>query len=314
MAKIFLDGEFPEVSTNAELKSLISNYPQIDPIYLEVSTYKFVNPIKEQIEEMWVQYEPYSDPDFSRIIRIKGEFLPRCWEMYVACSLLEQGLCLERKNTDEGPDITLLKDGTRIHIECRSMKRGDNLPPITEGIFDLPLDQMILRFSNAMDDKMIAYEKYLKLGLIKENEQYIVAVSYGEVGQYPDGTPPVAIRHLYGVGDHTISFPIDGGETTFGNRTQGPISKKSGKLVHSGFFATERAKGISGVIYSPNHIYNHPTRWGADFVFVPNFNANNPHIPDFLQRGAEWKPEDDHFILMRKTFKFNKHGVEENDY
>ena len=262
---------------------------------------------KDQIKKMLAIYEPYADPGFVNSLKTKGEFLSRCWEMYVTCSLIDQGYNIQPKRQSEGPDCTILTDKVPIHIESVMLTPGagpDALPPLREGMQDVSVGQLLLRFSNGMSDKMSDYGNYLGVHVDK-NHPFVVAISKGSINQ-PDVMPSMALRYLLGVGDFTISFPVDGGNSKTGNREQNILKKLSGKEVGVGFFRKKENAGISAVIYCDNHILNHPVSWGSDFVLIKNPFATNPLPLNFLNRGAEWEHKGEFLELREKSFKRSK--------
>jgi hypothetical protein len=262
------------------------------------------------IEKLWAQFEPYADPDFEKKIKLKGEYLGRCWEMFLACTLIERGYKLQHKNGSKGPDIKIISNPD-IWVEavsCTSGTGDDAVPDLSYGVaMNVPVDEMVLRVGNAITSKFEKYKKYLEKGIVKATEPFIIGVSKGAM-MHPEMHPSPMLRYLYGIGDQTLYFSIDpntgkrNGEEEFSFSKQKPIPKKKGQEVPVAFFENPDHAGVSAVIYCQNHILNHPKPFGSDFVVFKNPNASNPIPDNFLSVGAEWIIEEDHLVYKERNF------------
>lgn len=309
MTRIF-EERWPEVRSNEQLQALIAENDLLDPAYINTATSFMLKRQKDLIERMWSNFEPYADPGFRKKITLKGEFLSRCWEMTVACSLLRIGYSLRPKKSDAGPDIKIVSATPAIWVEAVSATHGqgpDAVPNLVYGIAQhFPREEMLLRFGNSVTSKFSRYRKYLENGLVKPNEPFVIAVGKGSIDR-PDDYPPVALRYLYGIGDVALRMQIDPrtaktlATESFFTR-QLPIPKKSGQEVPVAFFQDSNHAGISAVLYCDNHILNHPEPLGSDFVLHRNPNARVSIPDDFFPLGAEWIPEHGHIRYTEKKF------------
>ena len=311
MGQIF-EENWPEVKSDEELKTLILENPEYDPGYINLSTSTLLKKKKELVKNLLVRFEPYADIGFEESLKRKGEFIGRCWEMIVGVTFLEQGETLipRLENGKRGPDIGIRRE--KINwieaVSCTSGTGDDAVPAIRYGeIMDVPVRAMILRVGNAVGSKVTKYDGYVKDGIIKSDEPFIIAISKGDI-PHVDAHPPVILRYLYGIGNQALEIPIDKNtgkpsevvESMF--VLQEHIKKSSGNTVEVGFFGDLANAKISGVIYCKNFIFNHPQPLGSDFVLLKNPNATNPLPKDFLSRGAEYVLMGDKLIYEDRGF------------
>lgn len=307
MTNIF-DLKFAAVNKQEDLEQLCIDYPKIDPGYINTATSPMLERQKNLIEEMWSIYKAYADPGFTQKIKINGEFLGRCWEMTVASTLLNLGYSLEQKRTARGPDIKITSVSPTVWVEavsCTSGNGPDALPDLLDGeVQYLPIDELLLRFANAVVSKSRKHQAYLNSGVIKHDEPFVIAVSKGSI-LHPDPVPSLVLRYLFGVGNIVLHMPLNPvtGERTVvesSNARQPAILKKEGEKVPVAFFEDPANVSISAILYSDKNILNHPARLGDDFVLVRNPNATAPLPANFFAIGAEWVPEEKHLVYKKK--------------
>lgn len=312
MSIIFNEG-WPEARTDKVLTKLIADNPQIDPAYITMATGYMLKKRRELMEQGWAGFEPYADKGFVESIKRQGEFFGHAWEMQVGVALLQQGNALAKRNAGKGPDIKLQTSPT-VWIEAVSCTSGvgpDAVPGVIHGTsFGIPTEEMLLRLGNAVMTKFRKYEGYLKDGIVKTGEPFVIAVSKGAI-DHPGSHPPLELRYLYGVGDQVLRFPVDATtgkrtdtdeEPTSGFTRQPPIPKKAGESVPVAFFEDPAHAGISAIIWCSNNALNHPEPAGADFVLLRNPNATTPLPDDFLTQGAEWVVKGDNLTYEEKNF------------
>ncbi len=277
MKSIFTDN-FPLITTNSELQILISKYPDYDSYYVSSGSIK---ERKEKFDALYNKYFQYADNHFLK--EVKKKFNQRTWEMYLGCVLIDKKITFSSK--DVGPDILIEQGGKKIWIECVACEKGegkDRVPDTINGIVQsVPSNEMLIRIASVLKAKYEKYKKYLKDGLIKDTDKFIIAVSRGELG-HVDASIPLILRVVLAVGHQTISRPINGGVPTYGWSTIPFIEKKNGSKVPMTFFLEKEHEGISAVIYCKNNVLNHPDALGEDIVLVYNELAKNPLQEDLL--------------------------------
>lgn len=247
--------------------------------------------IKKQIELFWKKYKEYtqkSEKHFLSKAQEKGNFRQRWWEMILSVGLLNIGIEIQKKKTEEGPDILIdnhIKDSAKVYIEAIAPKEGiteDKLPEMKPGVHNLPDREFLLRLSGAFVEKYKKYKKYINNNNICEKDIYIIAISACNLSQYGSlmDYPPAPFKLLAGAG-HLILSPSG---SFFEHRPQ--IKKINNIPVEMNYFLKEEYNGISAVLYSNMDILNCPDRPEEKFVIVNNPIAKNP-IPSTFFKGIE---------------------------
>ena len=303
MVKLFIEN-FESVNTDEKLKKLQEKYSGYDPAYITQAAGIPRKHIKEWLEELWEQYEPYADKDFSE--KLKKEFHQRTWEMYLACTLLNRGFLLKEIKTKKGgePDICLELNGKNIWLEAIAPRVGegnDRIPEIQYGVVqDVPEEQMLLRLRNALEVKFNKYKDYLGKNIIKENEAYIIAINKGAL-LHPDPQIPLILKCLFSIGFLGIPIRSEKSRTPFWSRRE-ELKKKSGSSISMGFFENPEYSCISAVVYCVDNILNSPrdkNTMGDNFVFVLNPLAKNRIEEKLFGFGQVWKKDNDKVINLR---------------
>lgn len=289
---------FKSVNTGNELKELQEQYKEYDPAYITQAAGVPRKRIKEWLNELWKQYEPYADKDFAE--KIKKEFSQRTWEMYLTCALLNRGFTLKKEKVEKtkGPDICLIVGDKNIWVEAVTADVGEGKDKVeihydndiqNIRVYDYPEEQTLLRLRNSLDVKFKKHKEYLGRGL-KENEPYIIAVNAGRLLALNPGVPLI-LKCLFSVGFLTIPIQDANPQTPFWSRRE-ELKKKSGGSVSMGFFENSEHSGVSAVMYCADNILNSPqdkNTMGENFVFALNPLATNPIEERLFDFGQVWK-------------------------
>ncbi len=278
MDSLFSDA-FPRVSTQAELNALFKEHPKYDPYYIASGS---IPDRHERFENLYKIFKNHADSHF--LSNIKYQFHERTWEMYVGCSLITRKN--DFKSTNEGPDFLIEEGSKKIWIECTAPNRGegdDKIPLMRDGVVQsVPEDKMCLRLTSALKTKSDKYRKYLKNGIVAEEDAFVIAINSGEFRFPADGMYPLILRALFGFGYPTITFPVGGGEAKHGWSKILSIKKTNKTEIPTTFFLKEENSNISGVLYCKNTVLNHANPVGEDILGVSNPIAKNP-FPDILK-------------------------------
>lgn len=300
---------FEPVNTDEELKKLQERYKEYDPAYITQSAGVPRKHIKEWLEKLWQQYEPYADNDFPK--KIEKEFNQRTWEMYLTCTLLDRGFSLKEKNRkNKGPDICLVAEDKNIWIEAVTANVGegddkveihcDNIQHIGPHDY-LPVEeQTLLRLRNALDNKFQKHKDYCKNNVIKEREPYIIAVNAGKLLALDPGIPLI-LECLFGIGFLTIPLHSEKPRTPFWSKRE-ELKKKSGSSVSMEFFENPEYSCVSAVVYCADGILNSPKDkaiMGDNFVFILNPLAKNKIEEKLFDFGQVWKKDNDRIVNLR---------------
>ncbi len=131
---MLFDKSLGSVKNQAELEELLKKYapPTYDPLYVCLATRIDFKKERRWIEDMWMEYRQFADPNFPT--EFKAKFSQRAWELYLGITLHKRwGLCPGSTSKHEyaGPDFkTILNTngGTQtVWIEATAAEKGD--PP-----------------------------------------------------------------------------------------------------------------------------------------------------------------------------------------
>ena len=240
--------------------------------------------MREFCEELWAEYRPYADRHF--LSDATNHFHQRFWEMYLAVTLTRKGfeLC---KVGDEGPEFYFISGDKKIWVEAVAPGPGQGPDAVTEppvGVgYLVPEEQMILRYTNGLSEKLKAYEAALRKGTIGAADCFIVAINGQDITNgiccdIEDGVP-LWMQAFLPYGEYAVKFDIKKKEIIGGfYKYRDSISKKSKSPVSTKPFLEEEYKGISGILHSAVgcHPLNRPKEIGADFEFLHNPLASQP--------------------------------------
>ena len=173
------------------------------------------------LEELWTQYRPYANErDFLSGIRQEDGFYQRLWELHLGCMLHSQRYQLQRsKKKGLSPDFLVSINNKKVWIEATAPTIGtkeDAVPQVSwrrrqeiREVQEPPEEQILLRFTNAIDKKLKKYnEKYLG-NIISQDDCYIIAISGSCLGYWQsliDSSPPYIIRSVLPIGREMASF------------------------------------------------------------------------------------------------------------
>jgi hypothetical protein len=264
-----------------------------DPLYSQIRDCPKRSETKKQIECFWEKYRKYaqkSEQHFLSKIQEKGSFKQRWWEMALSVGLLNIGMEIQKKKTEEGPDILiydLIKISPKTYIEAIAPKKGITevkLPDMKFGVHDRPERKFLLRLSGAFVEKYKKYICYINNNIIYENDFYIIAISACDLSQYGSlmDYPPAPLKLLAGAGPLILSPSGN----FFEYRPQ--IKKTKNTPVEMNYFLSKEYEGISAVLYSNVDVLNCPDKPEEKFVIVKNPIAKNPISNTFFEGIKSW--------------------------
>jgi hypothetical protein len=243
--------------------------PAPDPTYAFCLNEPEYAAVRDRIEEMWARYEPYC-PDAHFLDEARRQFVQRTWEMRLGCVLLDRSFPLVRPE-EKGPDICI-DVSPRVWVEAMAVGAGtgpDRVPDRAARAFteadrgytddELPEigwvpseESLILRCTQALEEKRGAYDEYLREGIIKQGEPYIIAMSLAGIEDAfylcdYDRTP-VLLQALFGIGaEHLLPSSTEGEKTTLFRPRRPLIKKTNGAEIPAFAFASSTHAEISGV-------------------------------------------------------------------
>jgi hypothetical protein len=267
-----------------------------DPAYVNLRTgeTEWLVAARARVESMWAQFYTFADPNF--LTEIRRDFQARFWEMYLTCTLLEHAKSrgYQVSCPKPGPDILLEFQASRIWIEALTATNGtpglpDTLGP--KGDSTNPEERIVLRYTNAIQEKYRKYLRYLRDGRVGKNDAYVVAINAANLLykwiHAQDDAPPF-VKAVYPLGYYQLLLDrVSGDIVGHQNETRSEITKASGKTVPVHAFMDRRWRGISGILCS----FASPTytgHLGLDFELAYNPMGRTPLPPDLITAKRVW--------------------------
>ena len=259
-------------------------------------------------ESLWAKYRPCADGNF--LSELRKNFDARFWEMYLGCTLMENGYKISHK--DEGPDFRIEDNGTVIWIEAVTATSGDpskpdSVPPLKYGITqDVPDKQMILRYRNAIQYKYCTkYFKYLKGSLVAKDDCYVIALNGCPIPhRHKDYEPPRIVRSVFPIGWQVVT--IDTTTHTVlksGYEYRANLMKRSGSIVETDIFTNTKYEHLSAILFSNIGVANPTPDMGDDFIIVRNPLALKQLPDNFPRVGLEYKANLSENTIIPKSLR-----------
>lgn len=270
---------------------------EYDAEYLATRDREWRKDIRDLVDSLWARYQPYcGDPDF--VARVRREFVPLTWQMYVGVCLLEAGLTLEKSDA-EGPDHKISVDGRRIWVECRAVGPGEgkNAAIRTYGNADQqgayrppPDDKLEPRITGAIWDKVQKHREWVDAGIVAPEDPYIIAVYTGTI---PDADEeiifPRIVNLMYGLDGIGWEYEVDSEKPVETVPLYRSSIDRPGKqpISRRGFVDPELTL-VSAAIVSNHGAYRPARALGRDLVTVHNLAAANPIPRGLIRLGREY--------------------------
>lgn len=261
-------------------------------------------------ENLWVKYHSYADHHF--LVEIRKEFNARFWEMYLACTLMDNGYKIS--HIDEGPDIRIDHDATIIWIEAVTPTSGDPIKPDSVPDMrmnvaqEIPDRQITLRYCSVIKDKYFdKYCRYVTDGIISKDDCYVIALNGCRIPwPHSDYEPPRIVRSVLPFGWQVVTInTITHKVVKRSHQYRAYLSKESGSQVDTNIFVKPEYKHISAVMFSNVDVANPTPVMGDDFIIVRNPLALRPLPEDFPKIGREYRAQvsEDTITLFPKTLR-----------
>lgn len=251
--------------------------------------------VREHVETLWSKYHPYAEKELLNEVMDDEFYTQRMWEMYLGATFAERNMIQKQKSKD-GPDCKLLIKGKKLWVEATAPKRGigpDAVPAFPHGGTTVPNDEIMLRITASIKEKLQQYKNNLRDGLLSESESYFIAINTSEVYPFDGPDIPRILKAVFGIGYEQLIFDMETKEKENRWSQKTEISKKSGNPVSTTSFADSDYEAISGIIYCTENINQIPETLGADWIVVHNPLAKNPIDFGIFDFGEEWGLNDD---------------------
>ena len=233
------------------------------------------------IEELWLRYRGYEDQHF--LSDARTHFLERFWEMYLAVTFMERDLH-PSPQSGGGPEFSCRHNGQKIWLEAVAPGPGVGEDMVDEPelgvVNDVPTENILLRFTNALAEKRKRYLAAHEKGVIGAQDCYVLAVNSRNIPHAPYGnTLPYFIQAVLPIGDPTIVFNRVTAEVVDSYyEPREAIVKAKGGVVSTKAFLDPQYSFVSAVLHSGvDCVHKHkPEVLGDDFEVLHNPTAQRP--------------------------------------
>ena len=169
--------------------------------------------------------------------------------------------------------------------------------PPRGGTSNVPTEQILLRFTNAVSEKQRQHLASRKLGVISNDDGYVIAINSRGIPHAPYGnTLPFFFQAFLPIGDPTIDIDRESGrqiDSYYGPRET--VTKANGSPVSTTIFLDRDYSFISAVIHSSVDCVNRPDVLGADFEVLHNPMALHPLTSSVLGWCRQYVLRDEEF-------------------
>lgn len=251
----------------------------LDLGYLNTRDHPLGTEHKQFVEELWRKFSKLADPHFREDAR--NHFHQRFWEMYLAVALLEHGFDLQRHG-NEGPEFYAVVGNSRIWFEATAPGPGegpDQVPQLRSGeATEVPTEKILLRFTQALDEKRRKYATALRKGIISSKDNYVLAINSRGIRHAPYGNSmPYFVQAFLPIGPLAVSIDVKTLKIKDSFYQYRPgVSKLSGQIISTRTFLDKDAAFCSAVLHSAVDCANYPNQSGDEFSILHNPNALRP--------------------------------------
>ena len=248
-------------------------------------------------QRLWELSEPYFDE--RRPEAASRALHAVIWEMCLAATFVDRGHDVktrtEKRRREGGPDLQIGDVCAWVEAVIATAGVGpDAVPPLNDDpdspATEVPDRQLLLRLTNAIDEKWRKYLGYRRAGIVEETEPFVIAINGADL---PAGilecTPPRIARAVFGIGSLVVSFDRETLRAVGEHYAAMPnVAKLSGSNVGTTHFRDDRYAGISAVIWGTASLWMRPGFFGRDLIVVHNPFAANPLPRGWFREGVEY--------------------------
>jgi hypothetical protein len=272
-----------------------------DPAYVTLRSMQdeHITAAKAFVESLWDRFCGFADPNF--LTEIRRDFHARFWEMYLTCALqdyaIRRGIAISCPKP--GPDVLLEHEGNRVWVEAVIATNGEPgrpdtvVEPNTDSSSRIPEEKIVLRYTNALSEKYRKYYGYLRQGIVRKSDAFVVAIS-GATLSYKwtraANDAPRFLKALYPLGAYQIVLDRRSGEIIgHQNEPRFHVVKASGANVAVMPFLERRSRGITAVLSSFADPMYHGATLGSDFELAHNPMGRTPISDLVLPARRAWR-------------------------
>ena len=258
--------------------------------------------LDEYIKKAYASYKYQLDSNFyKKLVSPKDYYeCSRLWELFF-CDVIHKHhkdklLSVEPFDGKGGPDFKITINGTPILVECVTPQNADKVEDsVNKDIGEDNQKRLEIRISNSIINKKDQYEKWLKNGVIKGDEIFILAI-----GLYSQFIPIDLImlfdytRCLLPAGPFYNTIAYVNGELEVSNYYQFKKDNKKANhsLVNKNLFINQEYEFISSILFSkdlydPKHFSDHSPK--NDFHIYHNPLARNKCPTNLIASKEEYE-------------------------
>lgn len=131
-----------------------------DAVFNDIRSRDDLDKVRKMIDHMYRSVSHLLDLNYPQ--ELGCNFYSRYWELYIGYKMMKLGLQLVNRNDSTGPDFCVDMDGVKVWVEAVVPKMGcgvDAVPEIEHSGW-VPTDRILLRITNAMDEKRRQWQGY----------------------------------------------------------------------------------------------------------------------------------------------------------
>ena len=222
--------------------------------------------------------------------------------MYLTVTFIERGL-RPSKEGSVGPEFSFRAEQKKIWVEAVTPGPGTGEDRVDEpprgGTSNVPTEQILLRFTNAVSEKRRQYLASRAQGVISNDDGYVLAINSRGIPHAPYGdTLPFFLQALLPIGNPTIDIDRESGrqiDSYYARRET--VTKAKGSPVSTTMFLDRDYSFISAVIHSSVDCVNRPDVLGTDFEVLHNPTALHPLTSSVLGWCRQYVFRDEELVV-----------------
>ena len=163
-----------------------------------------------------------------------------------------------------------------------------------------------MRFTAGFVEKERKYHEYLKLGIIKENDCYVIAINAHNFSGLVEDIDYYTRRVFLGMGCLSYALKADGKLSTQPSAVPQPFVEKKTEngteKIPTDYFLGDKYAHISAVLLCADHIEQRPKDWehmGQNITILRNHYAINKLPDEFGLFAREWEFDGKKLTMIR---------------
>jgi len=273
----------PNSKRGVDLFSSLDGVTNLNPKFVNLRDGRHASAARELLTEIG-RWHIDQDGNFVKDFQTAG-FDSRIWELYLFATF--KSLDFDLDTSHVAPDFNIARNGERLFVEATTANPTGNVqhsiigvpPPPPENLRKYNEAEMVLKFGSPLESKI--KKSYWDLPHV-QGHCFAIAIADFHAPASMTWSQSALMTYLYGLGAE--SFEVDGGlrwrEKPLESHTVG------NKTIPSNFFAQDRHKHVSAIIFSNAGTQAKFNRMGVQAGFgddaVQLVRAGGLHVPGDL--------------------------------